>query len=71
MVDIVAKISNKQIMRKHKMDAPTGVRGRNSDNSLIRSKLGWDYSLSLEDGLTKTYKWISEQIYSLSTSSKN
>jgi nucleoside-diphosphate-sugar epimerase len=71
MVEIVARISNKKISRRHKMDAPTGVRGRNSDNTLIRNKLGWDYSLSLEAGLTKTYKWISEQISSLSTSSKN
>jgi nucleoside-diphosphate-sugar epimerase len=71
MVELVAKIANKKIARKHKMDAPTGVRGRNSDNNLIRSKLGWDYSLSLEEGLTKTYNWISEQIYSLSHSSKN
>ena len=71
MVELVAKIANKKIVRKHKMDAPTGVRGRNSDNNLIRSELGWDYSLSLEEGLTKTYNWISEQIYSLSHSSKN
>jgi nucleoside-diphosphate-sugar epimerase len=71
MVDIVARISNKKISKRHKMDAPTGVRGRNSDNSLIRKQLGWDYSLSLEEGLTKTYKWISEQIYSLSSIRKN
>ena len=61
MVDIVAKIAGKQITRKHKLDAPTGVRGRNSDNTLIREKLGWDYSMTLEQGLTKTYNWISEQ----------
>jgi nucleoside-diphosphate-sugar epimerase len=61
MVDIVAKIAGKQITRKHKLDAPTGVRGRNSDNTLIRQKLGWDYSMTLEQGLTKTYNWVSEQ----------
>lgn len=71
MVELVAKIANKKIIRKHKLDAPTGVRGRNSDNSLIKSKLGWNYSLSLEEGLAKTYKWINEQIYSMSKSSKS
>jgi aconitase A len=45
-----------------KLDAPTGVRGRNSDNSLIRSMLGWDYSMTLEEGLTRTFKWINQQV---------
>ena len=70
MVEIVAKIAKKEISRKHKLDAPTGVRGRNSDNTLIRSKLGWDYSLSLEAGLIKTYNWIDQQISILSTLKK-
>jgi nucleoside-diphosphate-sugar epimerase len=61
MVDLVGQIANKSITRKHKLDAPTGVRGRNSDNSLIRSMLGWDYSMTLEEGLTRTFTWINEQ----------
>jgi GDP-D-mannose 3',5'-epimerase len=39
-----------------------GVRGRNSDNSLIREKLDWDYSMSLTEGLTETYNWINSQV---------
>jgi nucleoside-diphosphate-sugar epimerase len=62
LVDTVSKIANKKISRKHKLDAPVGVRGRNSDNSLIRSELGWDYQMSLEQGLEKTYSWIADQI---------
>ena len=61
-VDFVGKIASKSITREHKLDAPTGVRGRNSDNSLIRSMLGWDYSMTLEEGLTKTFKWINQQV---------
>jgi len=38
------------------------VRGRNSNNDLIREKLGWDYQLTLEEGLTRTYAWINEQV---------
>jgi len=61
MIEILSKISNKKVTRKHKLDAPTGVRGRNSANALIRKVLGWDYSMSLEQGLTKTYAWINGQ----------
>ena len=39
-----------------------GVRGRNSDNTLIRKELGWDYAQTLTDGLTKSYAWISQQV---------
>ena len=50
-------------MRKvYKLDAPTGVRGRNSNNDVIRKMLGWDYSQTLEEGIRKTYEWIEEQI---------
>jgi nucleoside-diphosphate-sugar epimerase len=61
MVQIIAKISGKNISTVHILDAPTGVRGRNSDNRLIREKLGWDFSMTLEEGLTKTFVWINEQ----------
>lgn len=62
MVEKVAKIANKSISRRHKLDAPVGVRGRNSSNDLIRRVLGWDYQMTLDEGLTKTFHWISEQI---------
>lgn len=62
LVDTVAKISGKTVTRKHKLDAPVGVRGRNSSNDLIRKVLNWDYQMTLEEGLTKSYAWISEQI---------
>jgi nucleoside-diphosphate-sugar epimerase len=63
LVDTAAKVSGKVVNRRHKLDAPLGVRGRNSNNDLIREKLGWDYSMSLEEGISKTYNWIKEQIY--------
>jgi nucleoside-diphosphate-sugar epimerase len=44
------------------LDAPLGVRGRNSNNDVVRRELGWDYSQTLEEGIRKTYAWISEQI---------
>ena len=61
LVDIAAKVAGKVIAKKH-IDGPLGVRGRNSDNTLIREVLGWDYQQTLEKGIEKTYKWISEQI---------
>jgi nucleoside-diphosphate-sugar epimerase len=61
LVEITAKIAGKTIVKKH-IPGPLGVRGRNSDNGLIREVLGWDYQQSLEAGIQKTYKWISEQI---------
>ena len=62
LVDTAAKVANKKITKDH-VDVPhTGVRGRNSNNDLIREKLGWDYSMTLEEGIRKTYNWIMSQI---------
>lgn len=61
LVAIAAEAAKKTISINH-IDGPTGVRGRNSDNTLIREKLGWDYEQSLEQGIKKTYDWIVEQI---------
>jgi nucleoside-diphosphate-sugar epimerase len=61
LVDMVADIAGKKIEKKH-ISGPLGVRGRNSDNALIRSKLGWAPSTRLRDGLEKTYKWIETQV---------
>ncbi len=62
LVDIAAKVSHKVVRKVYKLDAPTGVRGRNSNNDLVREKLGWDYTMSLEDGIRITYNWIEEQV---------
>ena len=62
LVDTAAKVANKEIGKNH-VDVPhTGVRGRNSNNDLIREKLGWDYNQTLEEGMRKTYNWIMLQI---------
>jgi GDP-D-mannose 3', 5'-epimerase len=61
LADTAAKVAGKAITKKH-IDGPLGVRGRNSNNDLIREKLQWDYSMSLEEGIRKTYNWIKEQI---------
>ena len=62
LVDTAAKVAGKTISKNH-IDGPLGVRGRNSNNDLIREKLGWDYEQSLEEGIRKTYLWIYEQIH--------
>jgi len=62
LVETAAKVSGKVVQKVYKLDAPLGVRGRNSNNDLIREKLGWDYSQTLEEGIRKTYDWIKEQI---------
>jgi nucleoside-diphosphate-sugar epimerase len=64
LVDIVEGIAGVKLERSYKLDAPLGVRGRNSDNTLILEKLGWEPSIRLEDGLAKTYAWIHEQMTS-------
>jgi len=61
LVDTAAKVAGKNVKKNH-IDGPLGVRGRNSNNDLIREKLGWDYSQSLEEGIHKTYKWIYQKI---------
>ena len=58
LVDLVADIAGITVTRRHLLDAPQGVRGRNSDNALIRKLLGWEPSISLRSGLEKTYEWI-------------
>jgi GDP-D-mannose 3', 5'-epimerase len=61
LVDIVAGLAGKTIKKRH-VQGPTGVRGRNSDNRLIREKLNWSPSTVLVDGLRPTYTWISNQL---------
>ena len=61
LVNIVSDTANKNITIKH-IDGPLGVRGRNSNNELIRSVLGWDFTYSLSEGIKKTYDWIENQV---------
>ena len=62
LVDMVAAIANKKIAKAHDLTRPQGVRGRNSDNTLLRQILRWEPSVSLEDGLARTYEWIKGQL---------
>ena len=62
LVNITAKVAGKAVSRRHNLDAPLGVRGRNSNNDLVREKLDWDYEQSLEEGIRRTYGWINEQV---------
>jgi len=61
LAKIVAEISNKNISLKH-IDGPLGVRGRNSNNELIRNTLGWDYEYTLKEGMKITYEWINGEL---------
>ena len=61
LVDTAARVAEKEVTKIH-IDGPLGVRGRNSNNDLIREKLDWDYTMTLEEGIKQTYDWISEQI---------
>jgi GDP-D-mannose 3',5'-epimerase len=61
LVKMVAGVANKEIKIKN-ISGPTGVRGRNSDNKLIKEKLNWAPSQPLVDGISKTYKWINSQV---------
>lgn len=62
LVDIIEEIAKIKVQREYQLDAPLGVRGRNSDNTLIRKELGWEPSISLKEGLEKTYRWIYDQM---------
>jgi nucleoside-diphosphate-sugar epimerase len=62
LVDLAEEIGGVKLARRYDLTAPKGVRGRNSDNTLIRSVLGWEPSIALRDGLERTYAWIHDQI---------
>jgi GDP-D-mannose 3', 5'-epimerase len=61
LVDIVEEIAGLKLKRNYKLDAPKGVHGRNSDNTLIKAKLAWAPSTSLRAGMERTYRWIYDQ----------
>jgi nucleoside-diphosphate-sugar epimerase len=62
LVDLACGIAGKQLAKKHDLSKPQGVRGRNSDNRRLREVLGWEPSISLEEGLTMTYSWIEGEL---------
>ena len=62
MVSILEDIAGVTLERRYKLDAPQGVRGRNSDNTMFHEIYGWEPSISLHDGLEKTYSWILAQL---------
>ena len=62
LTDIAEGIAGYKLKRSYDLTAPKGVRGRNSENTLIKKYLGWEPSISLHDGLSKTYVWIKEQM---------
>jgi nucleoside-diphosphate-sugar epimerase len=62
LVDIIEGFGGVKLKRKYNHSAPKGVRGRNSDNVLIKQVLGWAPSISLRDGMEMTYRWIYDQV---------
>jgi GDP-D-mannose 3',5'-epimerase len=62
VVSIVENIAGLKVRRRYDRTAPQGVRGRNSDNTLVRARLGWEPRTSLEEGLEQTYRWIYDQM---------
>ena len=62
MIDVIQEIADYKVNRKYLLDKPLGVRGRSSDNTKIQADLNWAPSITLKDGLKKTYKWIENHI---------
>lgn len=71
LVDMVARIAGKKIIKRYDMTKPQGVRGRNSDNSKLQQVLKWEPQIPLEKGLEITYKWIHEQLAKKKNSTRN
>ena len=63
MIEIIENISGiKKLEREYQLDKPKGVRGRSSNNDLVKKILNWSYKISLKDGLKSTYNWISSEM---------
>jgi nucleoside-diphosphate-sugar epimerase len=62
LVDLVSGIAGKTLKKEHNLTGPQGVRGRNSDNTRLRQVLDWEPSITLEDGLAITYRWIENEL---------
>jgi nucleoside-diphosphate-sugar epimerase len=61
LLDIICDIAGKRLVKRH-VKGPLGVRGRNSDNTLIREQLNWEPSIPRRSGLAPTYRWVEEQV---------
>lgn len=61
LVDLMEEIAGVKLKRRYDLSAPQGVRGRNSDNTLLRHKLAWEPQVGLEEGLERTYRWVYDQ----------
>jgi nucleoside-diphosphate-sugar epimerase len=62
LVDTIAEIAGKRIVKRYDLSRPQGVRGRNSDNTRLRQVLGWEPKMSLRSGCLPTYRWIADQV---------
>jgi len=62
MIKIIEEISGFKVEKNYQLNKPKGVRGRSSNNNLVRAKIGWDFEISLKSGLEITYKWIEQEI---------
>lgn len=62
LIDVVEEIAGVKLKRRYNLGAPKGVRGRSSDNTLIKQELRWAPAVRLRDGMEKTYRWIYEQM---------
>ena len=63
MIEIIEEISGvKKLEREYQLDKPKGVRGRSSNNDLVKKVLDWSFNIKLKDGLSKTYTWISSEM---------
>ncbi|MEQ8763929.1 MAG: NAD-dependent epimerase/dehydratase family protein [Planctomycetota bacterium] len=66
LVSLVEEIAGIRLKRSYRLEAPKGVVGRSSDNALVKEKLGWAPSLSLQDGMERTYAWIHDEFHARS-----
>ena len=71
LVDMICDASGKVLAKKHDLSKPQGVRGRNSDNSMLREVIGWEPQISLKDGIGRTYHWIWSELERLGRANTN
>ncbi len=62
LIDLVSEVAGKKLNKRHDLSKPQGVRGRNSDNTLLNRTLGWEPTIQLEEGLKITYRWIEDEL---------
>jgi nucleoside-diphosphate-sugar epimerase len=70
MISIIEEIGSYKVVKNYQLDKPKGVRGRSSNNDLVRAKLEWDFKISLRSGLEITYNWIEKEIAKKSNNNK-